>query len=166
MRNTNNGARTGFTRVHPISPHTFHGGQSLASAARGFNGNKGSDGGQGNSFVLRLSNDGLVTSDAGCGRFERTRREKARALRFRAAVFVNGSKVWWCNTCMYRQKFDLMDKHSFEGARQRLVRPDPMHSWPLLNERAAVTRNCSFYFLDYRTSKCSSNCGRGGLYLP
>lgn len=52
--------------------------------------------------MLRLCNDGLVTSDVGCGRLERTRREKVRALRFRAAVFVNGSKVWrWCKKQMY-----------------------------------------------------------------
>lgn len=43
--------------------------------------------------MLRLSNGGAVTSDAGCGRLELARRDKARALRFRASVFVNGSKV-------------------------------------------------------------------------
>lgn len=43
--------------------------------------------------MLRLSNEASVTSDAGCGRLERTRRENARALRFRASVYVNGSKV-------------------------------------------------------------------------
>ncbi|CAM9238774.1 unnamed protein product, partial [Ectocarpus sp. 12 AP-2014] len=45
------------------------------------------------SHVLRLSNDGIVTPDVGCGRLERARREEARELRFRLAVFVNGSKV-------------------------------------------------------------------------
>lgn len=46
-----------------------------------------------NAVALRLSNDGTVTSDTACGRLERARREKARTLRFRASVFVNGSKV-------------------------------------------------------------------------
>lgn len=50
------------------------------------------DGGQ-SSIVLRLSNGGAITSDAGCGWLELARRDKARALRFRASVFVNGSKV-------------------------------------------------------------------------
>jgi len=67
--------------------------QSLAdSIARG-GGRGGEDARHARSFALRLTNDGVVTSDAGCGRLERARREKARALRFRAAVFVNGSKV-------------------------------------------------------------------------
>ena len=53
------------------------------------------DGGQ-CSIVLRLSNGGEVTPDAGCGWLELARRDKARALRFRASVFVNGSKVKYC----------------------------------------------------------------------
>lgn len=63
--------------------------QSLAAATE-TGGNKGT---VKIPFVLRLSNDGIVTSDAGCGRLERARREQARALRFRASVFINGSKV-------------------------------------------------------------------------
>lgn len=74
-------------------PYTSRGNQFLASAARSSSGKKRSRAFQADSCVLRLSNDGIVTSDVGCGRVERGRRDKARALRFRAAVFVNGSKV-------------------------------------------------------------------------
>ncbi|CAM9591141.1 unnamed protein product, partial [Pylaiella littoralis] len=65
----------------------------LASATKGVSGRRGGSWGAASAFALRLSNDGIVTSDMGCGRLERARREKARMLRFRAAVFVNGSKV-------------------------------------------------------------------------
>ncbi|CAM9501087.1 unnamed protein product [Ectocarpus fasciculatus] len=64
---------------------------SLASAANSLGGR--SRGAEEGSYVLRLSNDGIVTSDVGCGRLERARREEAGELRFRVAVFVNGSKV-------------------------------------------------------------------------
>eukprot|EP00903_Cladosiphon_okamuranus_P014903 g13800.t1 len=67
--------------------------KSLASAVKGPLGKKRSGGREGGSVVLRLCKDGFITPDTACGRLERIRREKARALRFRAAVFVNGSKV-------------------------------------------------------------------------
>lgn len=44
-------------------------------------------------YALRLSNDGILTNDDDCGRLEKIRREQARGLHFRVAVFVNGSKV-------------------------------------------------------------------------
>lgn len=44
-------------------------------------------------YALRLSNDGIITNDDDCGHLEKTRREQARGLHFRVAVFVNGSKV-------------------------------------------------------------------------
>lgn len=69
--------------------------QSLASTAKSLGGRGG--GREEGSHVLRLRNDGIVTSDVGCGRLERARREEARELRFRVAVFVNGSKVVKCS---------------------------------------------------------------------
>lgn len=80
--------------VHACVQCLFYGDQSLASAAKGKGSRKGGSwGATASPVALRLSNDGIVTSDVGCGRLERARREKARALRFRAVVFVNGSKV-------------------------------------------------------------------------
>lgn len=66
-------------------------GQSVASGGSAVE--KDQVEGRNTSHVLRLSNEASVTSDAGCGRLERTRRENARALRFRASVYVNGAKV-------------------------------------------------------------------------
>lgn len=63
---------------------------------RSFTANGSDDDGKrscGRPFVLRLSNDGVFNSDPGFKRSEQVRREKAVALRFRVAVFVNGSKV-------------------------------------------------------------------------
>lgn len=67
--------------------------QIQAVAAADDDGGDSGDGVGGRSFVLRLSNEGAVTSASYCGRLERARREKAAALRFRASVFVNGSRV-------------------------------------------------------------------------
>lgn len=105
----------------PISPHSFsHGHQSLASMAKGLTGKKGSGGGESGSLVFTLRDDGPVTSDTGCGRIERTRREKARALRFRAAVFVNGSKVRWCFSDVWPGNTIHVDNCCFHRPRQRL----------------------------------------------
>lgn len=85
----------GFTHCAPPPPSppkkTTYFGQSLASDTSAVENDQME--GRNASHVLRLSNEGAVTSDAGCGRLERMRRENARALHFRASVYVNGSKV-------------------------------------------------------------------------